>query len=176
MACLLWATIPLPTIYGPKFRLAITDGEGQSLAVFRNKCHFPCALHYRRRADRAMWTRYLPSIPHLRCHRLSLHPVTFLAQTEAGKELKEWELLSCAAANNAIRVTDCQEDADLRLMMMRARSSPRARTHTPGARRMTHLKCISPPRATQLPVRPAEIQSSCRPVTPGPRLCSSLRS
>lgn len=57
------------------------------------------------------------------------HPVTFLAQTEAGKELKEWDLLSCAAANNAIRVTDCQEEADLRLMMMRARSSPRAPTH-----------------------------------------------
>lgn len=87
----------------------------------------------------------------LQSHHFSIiHWLVPLLRQGAVKELKQLNLLSYTAVNNAIRVTDCQEGAELRLLWMCVRVCLRecafgcAFAHTPDARRMTHLKSTSP--------------------------------
>lgn len=118
----------------------------------------------------------------LQSHHFSIiHWLVPLLRQGAVKELKQLNLLSYTAVNNAIRVTDCQEGAELRLLWMCVRVCLRvcafgcAFAHTPDARCMTHLKFTSPLMPTVLPLRQAEIHLTCRWVTLGDQ-ASSCRS
>lgn len=67
----------------------------------------------------------------LQSHNFSIiHWLVLLLRQGAVKELKQLDLLSYTAVNNAIRVTDCQEGAELRLPLMCVCLSMCTRSHT----------------------------------------------